>query len=328
MKLQTPAEAPPLNEAAFEKAQQAADQMAQLEAGYSKERDLVNQMLGQVQMAAAFGQFSRTVSASKLAIVKENKLYQQLSGMKTPNGSVLRGTWAEFCELLGMSVDKADIDVANVKAFGEEALEAMSRVGIGYRDLRQFRRLPDDQKTELIEAAKAGDKATLLELAEDLIARHTKEKEILAAEVTDAKQELAAKEHRLGVVHKQKEDAEKRAARIAVLPPNEALAELHRAATTAMHGTAGYVRGHLRQALIAVRDHGEDDQSVFMAGLVGQVMADLKALLEEFNLPDASSIEGRQLLAEMNDWMNFQPGSTPETQGPLLSERKPPGTEH
>ncbi|MGX2039869.1 hypothetical protein ACWJKU_07000 [Methylocaldum sp. MU1018] len=139
----------------LEEAGEAAKQLAALQQGYGQGRDLVNQLLGQAQMAGAFEQFSRTVSVSKLEIVKKNKLYQQLAGMRAPNGSELKGTWAEFCGLLGMSEDKADLDIKNLQAFGEEALESMSRMGIGYRELRQFRRLPDDQKTALGDGRRA-----------------------------------------------------------------------------------------------------------------------------------------------------------------------------
>jgi hypothetical protein len=131
---------------------------------------------------------------SKLALVKENKLYQQLSGMKTPNGLELKGTWVEFCQLLGMSDEKANQDIANLHAFGEEALEQMQRIGIGYRELRQYRKLPEDQKQALIEVAKAGDKEGFVELAEEIIAKHAKEKEALAAQVQEAKATLEAKD--------------------------------------------------------------------------------------------------------------------------------------
>ncbi|WP_289697364.1 hypothetical protein [Escherichia coli] len=119
---------------------------------FTNERDLVNQLLGQAQMAEAFGKFSQTVWSSKLAFVKENKIYQSLKGKKTPNGLVLNGTWVEFCNLLGISDEKANQDIANLTAFGEEALESMSRMGIGYRELRQFRRLQDDQKSANVSA--------------------------------------------------------------------------------------------------------------------------------------------------------------------------------
>ncbi|MFN3987612.1 MAG: hypothetical protein ACK4KV_19145 [Rhodocyclaceae bacterium] len=159
-----------------------------------EERDLLNQLLGQAQMAEAFGKFSQTVWSSKLAYVKENKLYRALKGKKTPNGLELQGTWDEFCGLLGVSDEKANQDITNLRAFGEEALESMSRMGIGYRELLQYRKLPEDQKIALIEVAKAGDKDSFLELAEDLIAKHTKEKEAAAAALADKQADLDATE--------------------------------------------------------------------------------------------------------------------------------------
>ncbi len=147
------------------------------------DRDLLNQILGQAQAAQAIQQISRTLGVSKLAYVKETKLYKALKGTKKPNGSdFFKGTWDEFCSLQGISVDKADHDIANLNAFGEEALESMSRIGIGYRDMQQYRKLPGDERAALIEVAKSGDKDQLLDLAESLIVKHAKEKAELAAE--------------------------------------------------------------------------------------------------------------------------------------------------
>lgn len=171
-----------------------ADQAAAMQAAYGQERDLLNQLLGQAQMADAFAKFSVTVTTSKLAYVKENKLYRALKGQKSRNGYDFSGTWDEFCGALGMSVEKADLDIANLNAFGEEALESMSRMGIGYRELRQYRKLPEDQKLALIEVAKAGDKEGFVELAEEIIAKHAKEKEALDAKVEESKANLAAKD--------------------------------------------------------------------------------------------------------------------------------------
>ena len=172
----------------------AVDGLAQLQASYGQGRDLVNQLLGQAQAFQAAGNLLRTFGVSKLALVKENKLYQQLSGMKAPNGSELKGTWVEFCGLLGISDDKANEDINNLNAFGEDALEQMQRIGIGYRELRQYRKLPEDQKQALIEVAKAGDKEGFVELAEEIIAKHAKEKEALATQVEEAQATLEAKD--------------------------------------------------------------------------------------------------------------------------------------
>ncbi len=183
-----------LDLAKIEDADQAAQQMRTLQANYDQGRDLVNQMLGQAQALHAASDLLRTGAVSKHAQIKENKLYQRLAGIQTPHGAVLKGTWEEYCTMLGRSVDMVDRDIANLQAFGEEALDAMSRAGLGYRDLRQFRKLPADQKTALIEAAKAGDKDTLLELAEDLIAKHIKEKDEFTQQAAEATQNYSALE--------------------------------------------------------------------------------------------------------------------------------------
>lgn len=184
----------------------AMNSITAIQSEYNEERDLVNQLLGQAQMADAFGKFSQTVWASKLNFVKENKLYRNLSGKKTPNGLELKGTWEEFCSLLGVSDEKANQDIANLKSFGEEALESMSRMGIGYRELRQYRKLPEDQKSALIEVAKAGDKESLVELAEEFIAKNTKEKEQLKKENSNLQADYKALSKRNADVAKEKEE--------------------------------------------------------------------------------------------------------------------------
>lgn len=190
------------NEKRLAEAEHATQELAAMQAEYGQGRDLVNQMLGQAQAFHAAGDLLRTFGVAKLAFVKENKLYQQLAGMRAPNGSELRGTWVEFCGLLGVSDDKANEDIANLRTFGEEALESMNRVGIGYRDLRQYRRLPQDERLALIEAAKSGDKEELVELAEILLSKHSKEKE----ELEKANAELKADYEAQGAVIKKKDE--------------------------------------------------------------------------------------------------------------------------
>ncbi|SUC89451.1 Uncharacterised protein [Pseudomonas aeruginosa] len=184
---------PEINQEVLQEEVGALTMLGDIAQGIQEERDLVNQLLGQAQMAGAFEEFSRTVRTSKLAYVKENKLYRALAGRSSPHGAEnLSGTWEEFCNLLGRSVDQVDRDIANLRAFGEEALESMSRMGIGYRELRQYRKLPDDQKTALIEVAKTGDKEAFVDLAEELIAKHSKEKEELQAKLEDVQQDYDA----------------------------------------------------------------------------------------------------------------------------------------
>jgi hypothetical protein len=164
-------------------------ELEHIKAGYTEDRDLANQLLGQAQMANAIAKFSDVVTLSKLQQIKENKLYRALAGKKafSPDGEEISdvGTFEGFCRVLGLSYSKVHEDLQNLTTFGETALQNLSRLGVGYRELRKYRKLPEDQRTALIEAAKSGDKDTLLELAEDLIVKHAKEKEALTKQVTE-----------------------------------------------------------------------------------------------------------------------------------------------
>ena len=160
--------------------------MTTFQSEYSDDRDIANQIWGQIQMAGAISKFTTVVGLMKLKELKERKLYQALSGKKgiDKNGNEIPdvGTWDGFCRALHTSANKVDEDLLNLKIFGEDALEQLTSIGAGYRELRQYRKLPEDQKTALIEVAKAGDKEALVELAEEFIAKNAKEKEQLKKE--------------------------------------------------------------------------------------------------------------------------------------------------
>ncbi|MEA4018917.1 hypothetical protein VBJ55_04485 [Enterobacter hormaechei] len=274
--------------------------MATVTSQLSDERDLLNQLLGQAQMADAFEQFSRTVRTSKLAFVKENKLYRNLKGKKTPNGSEISGTWDEFCNVLGISVDKADLDIANLTAFGEEALDSMSRMGIGYRELRQFRRLPDDQKSALIEVAKEGDKTALLELAEEMIAKHTKEKEDLKTDLEISRQTLAEKKDEINVLKDQADELKAKLTRRATTEtPDEEGQALETEATGFKSGVLSALI-NLKCGFEALAEHAERtgiSHTHIMAGLLDDIEARVVDMRQQFDLPDFREIDS------MPDWV-------------------------
>lgn len=276
----------------------AANLMAVVQTSYDDERDLLNQLLGQAQMAEAFAKFSVTVTTSKLAFVKENKLYRALGGKKTGDGHQLSGTWEEFCSLLGRSREQIDEDIRNLKAIGEQALESMSRMGIGYREFRQFRRLPDDQKTALIEVAKSGDKDAFLELAEDMIAKHAREKEALALRVEEAEANLEARSQRLEEkeqqINKLNDEVTRIKKRVKSLPPVDVAEEI-RKEVTMMTGQAEVGIRAMRAGLLALVEHAVEHNiphDDFMSGLICQLEQALRELRSEFDvksIPDGDS---------------------------------------
>lgn len=298
---------PALNETALAAVGVAPAQLAAIQAGYSEDRDLLNQLLGQAQMADAFAKFSVTVTTSKLAFVKENKLYQALKGRDSGNGYQLAGTWDEFCGLLNISREKADLDIANLKAFGEEALESMSRMGIGYRELRQYRKLPEDQKQALIEVAKAGDKEGFVELAEEIIAKHAKEKEALKTELDDARdqaEDLAASKKS---VEKDLAEARKQARQFANATPDEQAETLRTKLQKKTLELEAVMTGELRDSVEELVKHGDEaslDQRAWVKAQLGLMLDRLQ------NLAARAGVE-LALQADTPAWLN--PAAIPAT---------------
>ncbi|EGD7071091.1 hypothetical protein IB485_003378 [Salmonella enterica] len=274
--------------------------MATVSSQLSDERDLLNQLLGQAQMADAFAQFSLTVRTSKLAFVKENKLYRALKGKKTPDGQELSGTWDEFCRLLGKSSQHIDEELLNLRVLGEEALESMSRMGIGYRELRQFRRLPEDQKSALIEVAKEGDKTALLELAEEMIAKHTKEKEDLKTDLEISRQTLAEKKDEISILKDQADELKAKLTRRATTEtPDEEGQALETEATGSKSGVLSALV-NLKCGFEALAEHAERtgiNHTHIMAGLLDDIEARVIDMRHQFDLPDFREIDG------MDDWV-------------------------
>ena len=104
------------------------------------------------------------------------------------------------------------------------------------------------------------------------------------------------------VLDKKNAELDKQARHIAKTTPDQKLLELQKEATALMNDALGCIRGNLRQAFIQIKNHDDNDHTLFMAGLLGQVQVDLAALRHEFNLPDLSTAADAQLAAEVAQW--------------------------
>ena len=282
----------------------------------AENRDLLNQLLGQIQMAGALTKLTSTVEVSKLAFVRENKLYQSLNGMKDLDGRGLSGTWEEFCKLIGSSVAKVNEDINNLQFFGEEALESMSRMGIGYREMRQYRKLPADQQQALIEVAKEGDKESLMELAEELIAKQVKEKEALKADLEISRQNVAEKKEQVSQLQETNEELNNKLKhRIYHETPDQTEAELRKETNLIAHEIETFVSVRLKEAFAALAIHADEHnlpQDDFMAGLLCQIDRRVLQLREEFSLESAPTGTDRPSWLEVDE--NTLLGQQPVTE--------------
>lgn len=285
-----------------------------------QDRDYFHRQTGRQEMADAISLMTRVFSLKALAEIKESKGYRYQKGRPVKPGSdqTLQGTWAEYClYIVGRSVDQVDRDLANYQAFGEEALAAMQRAGIGYRQLRDLRRLPEDERAALIAAADGGDQDALIETAEDLLSRKGKQVAALTADLDEAKKTLEVKEKLLAdrndelnrvrerLIMIQTDQAEREEA--LKLEVDGLVAEALRSLNVRL------TEGFKALAETAAETGGDGaDQKRFMARQIADIKAAVEGIQEQFGIPDAPDEVNDPVWARKEEAKEEAPAQEPE----------------
>ncbi|NOU25503.1 MAG: hypothetical protein HOO90_08195 [Methylotenera sp.] len=167
-------------------------------------------LVGRIQAGRALSKIADIVSFTQLAYIKENKIYRELKGYVMPSGEVLNGTWEDACKLIGVSRSYADEMLLNHEALSEEVTTTLENTGFTVRQISTLRKLPDDEKTALIEAAKSGDKDQLIDLVDGLVAKYQKEKSTLEAKTKLLEHDMEEEHKRRDRIEKVLNDTEER----------------------------------------------------------------------------------------------------------------------
>lgn len=276
--------------------QMRADGVAERHARDTDMFDLGRQV-GAIQMANVQTDFVAVARIRLFDEIQNSNKYKDLAFIAADGSLRTTRTIEEFCQsVFGVGHPKMFEASKNLESLGQGAYESANRLGLNRKQLRLIRSLPDAQRTAVAEAIQAESKAEVVSIIEDLAAQ-------LAQAHDDAAEQALEKEATEKIVANLHKQNDKLSRHLAKLTPDQKLAELQKEATGWMRDARGAVCGQLRQALIAVRDHDPDqDHSIFMAGLVGQVQADVAALREEFHLPDVSTAAELELAAEVAQW--------------------------
>lgn len=180
-------------------ATQAMTDLAKLEGAITAEQvafsQRVGERIGRRRAADALSKLLTVTDLLELQRLKESRSYRGMQVSNADGKLVTVSGWEDFCDsVVGRSRAQVDADLLNLKTFGAEFMESVQCLGVGYREMREMRSIPADQRTELLEAAKNGDRTTLIDVAEGLIERHAKEKAAVDAKVIDVEQQLVAKD--------------------------------------------------------------------------------------------------------------------------------------
>jgi len=176
------------------------NQLAQLEQSVSIEQLQLTEKVGALKTTAFFKKLVTVTEIKLIAEIKETKQYKDLKVIDQTGKLVTVTTFEQFCQHLGMSREKVDQDILNLSTFGEDFLETSQRMGLGYRDLRKLRKLPEGEREILIngEAVKTEDRESLIDLIEEMSAKHAKEKAERDAQIKELSSDKEALETIVG----------------------------------------------------------------------------------------------------------------------------------
>lgn len=260
--------------------------------------------LGRLEALDFIAVTANTASLAVFESVKKSKAWRFLRNPQDADSANFQSL-EQFCEVkLGKSYRRLQFLLSQKNTIGQQAFEQGERIGLRDVDYNAIKALPaPDQELVRRAVEEAQSRDEVLDLLQELAARHAKEKADLNQQLEESAKEHEATTKRLEVVTEQKEKAEAKAARIAVMKPDEALADLKTAATRIANDAVGAIQGGVRQALIKLRElPNGTSQTAFAAGLLGELQAEINALREEFGLPDIASAAERELAAETQAW--------------------------
>lgn len=277
---------------------QVAEEAAQIAQG--------SRIVGGALMAGLHKKFSAAAEVSMFVQLRELPLsvIRKIPISAPGETSATAETLDELCRaVFGRPYNSMAEEAQNLAALGDASYDLASRLGLNRSALRAARALPPE-KLEAVRLAisNGSSKAEVLSVIEDLAEKIQKAEN----EAADLRAEREADEQVRGDLRKKIDRLEREKKRIKTEEPDAMLTELAKEAQGHAANALGLIRGHVRASLTALSQHyithGGEPATVAMAGMVGQLQAELNALRAEFNLPDISAAEEVQLAADVAQW--------------------------
>lgn len=285
---------PKLNQAMAQmRADEAAQQLTQFQ-----RLSRLSELVGVAKFAGFQEKMCASAQIRVFLEIKESNDFKDLPIQRGDGSLRPAQTMEEICPLVfGKSYRVMAEHAQNLHLLGGDLFDAAERMGLKRHQLRLIRSLPETQQSAIKAAIEAESKNEVVSLIEDLAGQLAQAQ----AEIRGLEADAIAKDK---VLDDKNRRLDKQSRHIAKATPDTVLSELQKEAGDFALEAAGILRGVLRQAVIAIRNHGEeaDAHDVFLAGLIGQVVLDARLLREEFNLPDLSNVAELQLARDADQW--------------------------
>lgn len=254
-------------------------------------------------MLKAFSFVEKLLTVSSLKVlneIKNSKKYKGLSYIDHDGKMLTVSTWEEYCTACGLSFKHINENLLNLSKLGEDFLETSQRLGLGYREMRKLRQLPEEARAEIVDAdySEATDKEELIEKIEDLTAKFAKEKTALESQLKTAKDNYDAQSKVMAnkdlKINDLSEELAKKKQFIDSIPPETKGGELRKEVAELNFKAEAILNGQVRAGFEALLTHSKEtgiDHTQFMSGLVAEVELILIEFKQQFGLLDTPSVE-------------------------------------
>ena len=252
-----------------------------------------HEAMGMIKAFSFIGKIATVAHLKTIAEIKETKKYKGLNYIDKDGKPATVANFEDFCTVCGFSPRKVYEDLQNLNYFGEEFLETSQRLGLGYREMRKLRKLPDDARAEIIEAdySETADNEELLEKIEDLTAQFAKEKGELEGKLKQSRDNYEAQAKVLANKNEQINKLDLKLAEkeqwFKNLTPEQKGEALREEAGKLGYKIEAQVRTTLRSAFITLSEHQQEsgaDHKQFMTGLLAQIEVAINELYGTFRL--------------------------------------------
>ena len=202
--------------------------------------------LGRLEGVAFVATVADVAAAQLFEKIKKDKGYKNIPYVDETGKRRHITTLEEFCEVkLGKSGRRCRELSQNLTALGPDLYESAERIGFRAKDYRALKALPPEEQ-EIVKAAIASNsKDEVVDILQDMAARHQTEKEAAKKEKDELAADLEARSRLLENKSERLEETERELFKLKSLPPNadlelklereqEAVKELDQAFVTAL----------------------------------------------------------------------------------------------
>ncbi len=245
-------------------------------------------LIGNIEAARFSALCAEKVIVETFLKLKKNKAYRAIE-VRDAAGNLRRcADLEEFCErFLGASYRKVKELTDNYHLVGADLFEQAERMGFKRNDYRALKALPADDQEAIKAAMQTDDRDQILDLMQELAARHASEKAALKAQTTEAEETaearsevIAAKEAKINALE---ESNHKLKRRVETATPDEVAIEIRKEADLFAFRAEHTIGHELRRAFEALTEQG-GQHSEFMLGLITQIELAANVLRADFGL--------------------------------------------